>query len=152
MVPTPTSEPLVAPASDVKSSGADEPAAMNVAPATSSDRSSFSEIEFEIKNLWLNEIRSGWQCGKAMRMILDKRYGLFKLNLLNYPKCLEDYPVLIRSSNRRQFDLNPIEPMTELERVVRMVVDSILPHAECGPNDHRRDAPPFRMDTLKMKI
>ena len=27
--------------------------------------------------------------------------------------------------------------------VVRMVVDSILPHAECGPNDHRKDAPPF---------
>ena len=24
-----------------------------------------------------------------------------------------------------------------------MVVDSILPHAECGPNDHRKDAPPF---------
>lgn len=114
MVPTPTSDPLVAPASDVKSSGADEPAAMNVAPATSSDRSSFSEIEFEIKNLWLNEIRSGWQCGKAMRMILDKRYGLFKLNLLNYPKCLEDYPVLIRSSNRRQFDSILIEPMTRM--------------------------------------
>ena len=27
--------------------------------------------------------------------------------------------------------------------VVRMVVDSILLHAECGPNDHRKDAPPF---------
>ena len=27
--------------------------------------------------------------------------------------------------------------------VVRMVVDSILPHAECGLNDHRKDAPPF---------
>ena len=27
--------------------------------------------------------------------------------------------------------------------VVRMVVDSILPDAECGPNDHRKDAPPF---------
>ena len=27
--------------------------------------------------------------------------------------------------------------------VVRMVVDSILPHAESGPNDHRKDAPPF---------
>ena len=26
--------------------------------------------------------------------------------------------------------------------VVRMVADSILPHAECGPNDHRKDAPP----------
>ena len=24
-----------------------------------------------------------------------------------------------------------------------MVVDSLLAHAECGPNDHRKDAPPF---------
>ena len=24
-----------------------------------------------------------------------------------------------------------------------MVVDSLLPLAECGPNDHRKDAPPF---------
>ena len=28
--------------------------------------------------------------------------------------------------------------------VVGMVVDSILPHAECGPNDYRTDTPPFR--------
>ena len=27
--------------------------------------------------------------------------------------------------------------------VVRMVVDSLLPHAKSGPNDHRKDAPPF---------
>ena len=27
--------------------------------------------------------------------------------------------------------------------MVRMVVDSILPHAECGPNDHRKEAPPL---------
>ena len=27
--------------------------------------------------------------------------------------------------------------------VVRMVVDSILPHAKSGPNDHRKDAFPF---------
>ena len=27
--------------------------------------------------------------------------------------------------------------------VVRIVVDSILPDAECGPNDHRKDASPF---------
>jgi len=25
--------------------------------------------------------------------------------------------------------------------MVRIVVDSILPHAECGPNDHRKNAP-----------
>ena len=28
--------------------------------------------------------------------------------------------------------------------MVRMVVDSVLPHAESGPNDHRKDALPFR--------
>ena len=32
--------------------------------------------------------------------------------------------------------------------VVRMVVDSILPHAECGPNDHRKDAPPFSLGDI----
>ena len=35
------------------------------------------------------------------------------------------------------------EKMHKLGCVVRMVVDSILPHAESGPNDHRKDAPPF---------
>ena len=28
--------------------------------------------------------------------------------------------------------------------IATMVVDTILPHAECGPNDHRKDAPPFK--------
>ena len=28
--------------------------------------------------------------------------------------------------------------------VVRMVIDSLLPHAKSGPNDHRKDAPPLR--------
>ena len=32
---------------------------------------------------------------------------------------------------------------SKLRCVVRMVVDSILPHAENGPNDHPKDAPPF---------
>lgn len=44
MVPTPTSLPKVTPRMDVNSSGAEDPAAMNVAPATSSDNSSFSEM------------------------------------------------------------------------------------------------------------
>lgn len=44
MVPTPTSLSAVTPATDVNSSGAEDPAAMKVAPATSSERSSFSEI------------------------------------------------------------------------------------------------------------
>ena len=44
MVPTPTSVSTATPATLVKSSGADDPAAMKVAPATSSDRFNFSEI------------------------------------------------------------------------------------------------------------
>ena len=32
---------------------------------------------------------------------------------------------------------------SKLGCVVRMVVDSILPHAKSGPNDHRKDAPCF---------
>ena len=44
IVPTPTSVSTATPATEVKSSGADDPAAMNVAPATSSDRFNFSEI------------------------------------------------------------------------------------------------------------
>ena len=31
--------------------------------------------------------------------------------------------------------------------VVKMVVDSMLLHAESGPNDHRKDALPFRVRT-----
>lgn len=44
IVPTPTSLLKVTPRMEVNSSGAEDPAAMNVAPATSSDRLSFSEI------------------------------------------------------------------------------------------------------------
>ena len=44
MVPTPTSLSTDTPARDVKSSGADDPAAMNVAPATSSESLSAAEI------------------------------------------------------------------------------------------------------------
>ena len=40
--------------------------------------------------------------------------------------------ILIRNGN-----------LYKLGCVVRMVVDSILPHAKCGPNDHRKDAPLF---------
>ena len=44
MVPIPTSLSTPTPATEVNSSGAEEPAAMKVAPATSSLKSSFSEI------------------------------------------------------------------------------------------------------------
>ena len=38
---------------------------------------------------------------------------------------------------------NIIYPENKLGCVVRMVVDTILSHAKCGPNDHRKDAPLF---------
>ena len=44
MVPIPTSLSTPTPATEVNSSGAEDPAAMKVAPATSSLKSSFSEI------------------------------------------------------------------------------------------------------------
>ena len=46
---------------------------------------------------------------------------------------------------------NPSALYRKLGCVVRMVVDSILLHAESGPNDHRKDAPLFRImiDHLK---
>ena len=44
IVPIPTSLSTVTPATEVNNSGAEEPAAMKVAPATSSERSNFSEI------------------------------------------------------------------------------------------------------------
>ena len=37
--------------------------------------------------------------------------------------------------------------ISKLGCVVRMVVDSILPHAECGPNDHQKDALPFNISS-----
>ena len=53
--------------------------------------------------------------------------------------------------DRRGMDFQPIFSYTmciscnscKLGSAVRMVVDSILLHAKSGPNDHRKDAPPF---------
>ena len=33
--------------------------------------------------------------------------------------------------------------------VVRMIVDSLLPHAEFGQNDHRKHASPFRANSIR---
>ena len=33
--------------------------------------------------------------------------------------------------------------LCKLGCVVRMIVDSLLPHAESEPNDYRKDGPPF---------
>ena len=46
MVPTPTSDSFVAAANEVKSSGAEDPAAIKVAPATSSERFNFYQKVF----------------------------------------------------------------------------------------------------------
>ena len=36
--------------------------------------------------------------------------------------------------------------------VVRMVVDSLLPHAKFESNDHRKDAPPFINDNINQNL
>ena len=40
---------------------------------------------------------------------------------------------------------------SKLGCVVRMVVDSILPHVESGPNDHRKDASQFSIYIIIVK-
>ena len=46
-------------------------------------------------------------------------------------RFLESYFIFYRPSQNK------------LGCVVRMAVDSILPHVESGPNDHRKEAPQF---------
>ena len=41
-------------------------------------------------------------------------------------------------------DIEDLKEAFKIECVVRLVVDSILPHAELGPNDHRKYESPFR--------
>ena len=41
--------------------------------------------------------------------------------------------------------------LNKLGSVVRMVVDSILPDAQSGPNDHRKDAPPFSLKLVNIQ-
>ena len=53
---------------------------------------------------------------------------------------------VVRVSTRNRF-ISFSFHQTKLGCVVRMVVDSILPHAKSGPNDHRQDASPFRAYT-----
>ena len=54
------------------------------------------------------------------------------------PLFLSEYPLFQISPKFR-------DPDIKLGCVVRMVVDSTLPHAKIGPNDHRKDAPQFRL-------
>ena len=46
------------------------------------------------------------------------------------------------SKNIKQRDSKG-ELLNKLGCVVKMVVDSLLPHAECGSNDYQKDAFPF---------
>ena len=60
-------------------------------------------------------------------------------------------PVAISCQSNHCYLINPIRIFDcliptvciKLGCVVRMVVDSILPHAESGLNDQQKDAPPF---------
>ena len=60
-------------------------------------------------------------------------------------------PILISQINGQKIAIrSPLEHnrgfghwRPKLGRVVNMVVNSILPHAECGLNDHQKDAFPF---------
>jgi len=57
-----------------------------------------------------------------------------------------------KSKHQKCWGRTPLYNCDKLGCVVRMVVDSILPHAEIGPNDHRKDAPSFIFKPLAKNI
>ena len=96
-------------------------------------------------------------CGTAEYMapeiIFGTRYGIevdwWSVGILLYELSVKQLPftgeLLLRTQIRRKMADNSTQSTTKLGCVVRMVVESIVPHAECGPNDQRKDAPRFRM-------
>ena len=44
---------------------------------------------------------------------------------------------------QQAINIQQLNILNKLGCVVRMIVDPILLYAECVPNDHRKDAPPF---------
>ena len=58
-------------------------------------------------------------------------------------KCKVSIFQMVESSILKFWFLEAFEKFHKLGCVVRMVVESILPHAKFEPNDHRKDAPLF---------
>ena len=107
-----------------------------------------------------------WSASKTIRIVSFRNNVRSNLLLFSPWKFSRAFSrisqIIIRS--QIQYELLEIEPQmklltqekpsisvrslvidTKLGCVVRMVVDSMLPHAEGGPNDHRKDAPPFNI-------
>ena len=59
--------------------------------------------------------------------------------------CEDNWEKGLREEAEGLFQINlfNVSDAYKLGCVLRMVVDSILPNAKFGPNDHRKDAPPF---------
>jgi len=77
--------------------------------------------------------QKGLPKGNKQQMRIIKLNWHFRIKMLCY-KASEGEGFIFR-----------LEAFYKLGCVVGLVVDSILPHAESGPNDHRKDAPPFEI-------
>ena len=67
---------------------------------------------------------------------LHKFHNSFNINGHNFEMLLCNMDIF-------QTVFHDNRSFAKLGCVVRMVVGSMLSLAECGPNDHRKDAPPF---------
>ena len=76
-----------------------------------------------------------------MKQIIGKEINFIKRMLK--PNSTLNLNVTMIDSMKKEFQTRFVFFNVKLGCVVRMVVDSILPHAESGPNDHRKDASPF---------
>ena len=84
----------------------------------------------------------GWTSIKIITKISESReqYGMIKTL---YNKWIDLWPFSFCPPDLGGCDGESGKLRNKLGRVVKMVVDSILLHAECRTNDHRKDAPPF---------
>ena len=95
------------------------------------------------------------QLESLFQTILQKGNAHLALDQFDEAKeCYESLRTLGQNSSAEQFlkklnDAQDRDQYNKLGCVVRMVVDSVLPHAESGPNDHRKDASLFISGLLK---
>ena len=99
--------------------------------------------------LMLPKLTVEHQLESFFQTILQKGNAHLALDQFDEAKeCYESLRTLGQNSSAEQFlkklnDAQDRDQYNKLGCVVRMVVDSVLPHADCGPNDNRKDAPPF---------
>ena len=84
------------------------------------------------------------QLGDSLNLLLAlNRLHLQSIRIIPFRSKVEDFKLGCESVSSFPLKLSGTKIYYKLGCVVRMVVDSILPHAKSGPNDNRKGAPPF---------